>query len=115
MVVSLTVVNDSTIELACRLDMKVILRSLGELTGTPAAGSFILESSDLGGVWASSLGRLRELTTILQTDDMKKNLKHQCDRFIESIQSLMEKERSSVPETLKVSLNSLIKYDISCF
>ena len=94
--------------------MKVILGSLGKLTGAPAAGSFLPKSSDLAGVWASSIDRLLELTTILQTDDMKKNLKHQCDRFIESIRSLMEKEGSSVPESLKVSLDSLIRCDISC-
>ena len=95
--------------------MKVILRSLGELTGAQAAGSFI-ESLDLGEVWASYLDRSHKLTTIPQTDGMKrKELEHHCGRFIKSIQSLMEKEGSSVPESLKVSLDRLITYDLSCF
>ena len=95
--------------------MKVILRSLGELAGAPAAG-FSIESLDLDRVWACSLDRSHKLTAIPQTDDMKrKELGCRCGRFIKSIQSLMEKEGSSVPESLTVSLKRLITYDLSCY
>ena len=65
---------------------------------------------------ARSLDRSHKLTTMPQTDGTKrKDLEHQCGRFIRSIQFLVEKEGSSVPESLKVSLDSLIRYDLSCF
>ena len=96
--------------------MKAILGSLRELTGAPA-GSFIPEYLDLGGVWAVSLDRLHKLTTTMtQTDAMKKkNLEHRCDRFIKSVQTLVEKEGSRIPQSLAISLDSLIWYGISCF
>ena len=43
--------------------MKAIVKSLGELSGALAAGSFI-ESLDLDEVWAGSVDRSRELTAI---------------------------------------------------
>ena len=62
-----------------------------------------------------SLDRSHKLT-ISQTDDLKRNdLEHQCHRFIKSIQAMMEKEGSSVPESLKVSLDRLIRYDLARF
>ena len=95
--------------------MKIILSSLGKLTDAQAAASFI-KSLDPDKVLASTLDRSHKLTTVPQTDDIKKkDLERYCGRFIKSIQSLTEKECSSLPESLKVSLDGLIRYDLSCF